>query len=278
MDLTVSIRLKIDRLRTAKTARYNALSTAIEKEIALLTQRSAELFTKLEDALEADVLGKSDEPEDLKRVGDEEEVEKEDVIDEDGGAEESLIKERHADPIQEGYGYEGDPYYGHEVDGKYYERRQPSLTPSISAKAQKQEEAATNDATTAPALTEAGSSVKPSEPLVSHLRSGAQETQRLLAEKHAALTSLRQKHETAMKRLDRLQRDLETVSQKWEAEERARIQSESTTALGKRKREDEDHENRPKRWKTLGLKGVEWGVLFGFGVISAVGISKLQPQ
>jgi hypothetical protein len=78
-----------------------------------------------------------------------------------------------------------------------------------------------------------------------------------------------------MKRLDKLQSELEKVSQKWEAEERARIQSESTTALGKRKRDEEDT-TVAKRWKTLGLKGMEWGVLFGIGVASAVGMSKLN--
>jgi hypothetical protein len=78
-----------------------------------------------------------------------------------------------------------------------------------------------------------------------------------------------------MKRLDKLQSDLEKVSQRWEAEERARIQSESTTALGKRKREDTDDGAR-KMWKVWGLKGVEWGVLFGVGVASAMGVSKLN--
>jgi hypothetical protein len=81
-----------------------------------------------------------------------------------------------------------------------------------------------------------------------------------------------------MKRLDRLLSDLEKVSQKWESEERERIQTESTTALGKRKRDEEDTTTATaaKRWKTFGLKGIEWGMLFGIGVVSAVGVSKLN--
>ena len=78
-----------------------------------------------------------------------------------------------------------------------------------------------------------------------------------------------------MKRLDKLQTDLEKVSRKWEEEERARIQSESTTALGKRKREGQDTQGRPS-WKKIGLKSVEWGVVFGVGVLGTMGINKFQ--
>src|SRR5437773_8228986 len=71
MDLTAAIRLKIDSLRTAKTTRYHALSSTIEREVALLTNQSADLFTKLEDALEADVLGNTSvNPEELKKEQD----------------------------------------------------------------------------------------------------------------------------------------------------------------------------------------------------------------
>jgi hypothetical protein len=314
MDLTAAIRLKIDRLRTAKTARYNALSSAIERDVAYLTNRSAELFTKLEDALEADALGKPNDAEDLKRFKEEEVLkeEREDVIDEDDDdkTDDPQLKEKHS--IHDIYDVDEDRdlYYGNRPEEKYYERRpelkeyydptgsrHPSLyagvprpvsrTPSVSAKPPAKSDSPTVKPDTpnsvAPtavvqAITDLvhipTKSNSPPESLVSYLRSRAQQTQSLLAEKHASLTQMRQKHDIAMKRLDKLQADLEKVSQKWESEERARIQTESTTVLGKRKRENTD--DTPQKWKNWGLKGVEWGVLFGFGVASAVGMNKLN--
>jgi hypothetical protein len=257
MDLTAAIRFKIDRLRSAKTARYNALSSAIEQEVAILTQRSAELFTKLEDALEASVLGNSTDTEKFKTLK-EQEVKKEgDVVEEDGEADEKVMTDESSikEPIQDLYDIEEekDVYDDHESEV-------PANT-NIPV---------TNDVVVA--------TTRAPTFHVSGLRSRAQETQTQLAEKHASLTILRQKHDIAMKRLDKLQFDLEKVSQKWEAEERRRIQTESTSALGKRKREDQDDdgEGPRKTWKRLGIKGVEWGVLFGIGVVSAVGLNKLQ--
>lgn len=244
MDLTAAIRLKIDRLRTAKTTRYNALSSAVEREVAILTHRSADLFTKLEDALEANVLGNSSaSPDELKKEDEGEEVTEEDV---DGEivTDESSIRDRHAENAQEAYEVEEEreTYYDHEQE--------------------------------VPAVAIDPANIKNS---VTDLRIRAQETQKLLAEKHAYLAQLRTKHDHAMKRLDKLQADLEKVSERWEMEERTRIQTESTTALGKRKREEtEDEEGPRKNWKMWGIKSVEWGVLFGVGVVSAVGMSKLQ--
>jgi hypothetical protein len=259
MDLTAAIRLKIDRLRSAKTARYNALSTSIERELALLTRQSADLFTKLEDALESNVLGTSTDAEELKKFK-EEEGDKDGMVEEDADlTEESSIREKNFENTHEVYDIE------EEKEGYYDQESDLPATTSV-----------THETVIIPPG-------KPSDTLVSDLRSRAQETQSLLAEKHAFLTHLRQKHDLAMKRLDKLQADLEKVSQKWEAEERARIQAESTTALGKRKREDQDDDSnigensaRKKAWKTWGIKGVEWGVLFGIGVASAVGMSKFQ--
>ena len=262
MDLTASIRIKIDRLRSAKTARYNALSTSIEREVTLLTHRSAHLFTKLEDALEANVLGNTTDTEELKKFKEEEEEREE----EDGGGgggegdivtDESSIREKHSENVQEVYDIDEEKEINYDQESDV-----PATTSAIH-------EPVVNI------------SVKPSDTLVSELRSRAQETQSLLAEKHSSLTLLRQKHDIAMKRLDKLQADLEKVSQKWEAEERMRIQNESTSALGKRKqREDEDNDalENPHRkgWRTWGIKGVEWGVLFGIGMASAVGMSKFQ--
>jgi hypothetical protein len=315
MDLTAAIRVKIDRLRTAKTARYNALSSAIERDVSYLTNRSAELFTKLEDALEADALGKPNDAEDLKRFKEEEvfKEEKEDVMDEDDDdkTDDPQLKEKHS--MHEIYDVDEEAalYYGNGSDEKYYERRpeskeyydptgsrHPSLyagvprpasrTPSVSAKPPPKSDSPTAKPDTPNSIAPAAivqaitdlvhvptkSDSRP-ESLVSYLRSRAQQTQSLLADKHTSLTQMRQKHDIAMKRLDKLQADLEKVSHKWESEERARIQTESTTVLGKRKREETD-DIAHKRWKNWGLKGVEWGVLFGFGVASAVGMNKLN--
>jgi hypothetical protein len=290
MDLTAAIRLKIDRLRHAKTTRFNALSTAIEREVASLTYLNAELFTELEDALEADVLGKNDGVADIGRLKEEGGIIEEEEQEERQINEESLMKEKHSENGPEMYDLEDDKhgYYDH-VDGGYYDRshesfdvnktialpalpRQASRTPSISPKTVQKDEIST-----IPATTDVLATHTEQEPLVSSLRTRAHETQLLLAEKHTSLTLLRSKHDIAMKRLDKLQSDLEKVSQKWEAEERNRIQTESKTALGKRKREDDDTESR-KKWKSWGLKGVEWGVLFGIGVVSAVGMNKFQPS
>ena len=243
MDLTAAIRLKIDRLRTAKTTRYNALSSAVERDVAILTHRSADLFTKLEDALEANVLGNSTAtPEELKKEEEGEEVTVEEDVDGEVVTDESSIRDRHAENAQEGYEVEEEreTYYDHEQE--------------------------------VPAVPVYEASIKNS---VTDLRTRAQETQKLLAEKHAYLAQLRTKHDHAMKRLDKLQADLEKVSEKWEMEERTRIQTESKSALGKRKREETEEEGPRKNWKTWGIKGVEWGVLFGIGVVSAVGMSKL---
>jgi flagellin-like hook-associated protein FlgL len=224
---------------------------------------------------------------------------------------ESPIRERQTEHINEIYDVDEDKdvYYGNEMDGKYYDRRQdtrsyydpvieskptstslyagirpPSRTPSLSTKPpQKQDDTTTTTThagTAIPALSDIhppskSNDTKTPESVVAYLRKRAQETQTLLAEKHAALTELRKKHDIAMKRLDKLQSDLEIVSQKWESEERARIQSESTTALGKRKREQDDVPT-TKRWKAFGLKGIEWGVLFGIGVASAMGVNKIN--
>ena len=262
MDLTAAIRLKIDRLRSAKTARYNALSTSIEREVALLTHRNALLFTKLEDALEVNVLGNSTaDQEDLKKFKEEEGGEKDAIVDEDmeeqGTTDESSIREKHSENAapQEVYDIDEEKeavYYDHESDIP----------------------AATSDTAMVIPIKHSDN-----DTVVSDLRRRAQETQLLLAEKHSSLTHLRQKHELAMKRLDKLQSDLIKVSQKWEAEERLRIQNESTTALGKRKREDDDDagiENERKGWRHWGIKGVEWGAIFGIGIASAVGMSKFQ--
>ena len=261
MDLTAAIRLKIDRLRTAKTARFNALSSAIEREVALLTHQSADLFSKLEDALEADVLGDNIVDEELemdKDLGkDDDDEEEEDDVDE--SHREPKVTDREVyDVIGEERGMHNDPQYDY-----YYGRsREKSRTPSIAAKPPpaKQE-----DSTTVTSLV-----VKkvPDTSSVSDLRSRAQATQTILAEKHTSLVQLRQKHDHAMKRLDKLQSDLEKVSQQWEAGERARLQSESVTVLGKRKRDAEDAEpHRPEGWKKWGRKGVEWGLAFGFGLV-----------
>jgi len=314
MDLTAAIRLKIDRLRNSKTTRFNALSTSIERDVAILTQRSADLFTKLEDALEASVMGRSEDLEDLVVIKEEEQAAADEQDGGENGAESPVLDklvQLPAEPVYEMYDVDQDKdiYYGHEVDGNHYDRRQdprgyydpvneskststslyagirpPSRTPSISLKAPPKQDdtttVGTNVGSAIPAITEIrpsskSNNTKTSESPVAYLRRRAQETQTQLAEKNAALTELRKKHDLAMKRLDKLQSELEKVSQKWEAEERARIQSESTTALGKRKR-DEDDTTVAKKWKTLGLKGMEWGVLFGIGVASAVGMSKLN--
>jgi hypothetical protein len=318
MDLTAAIHLKIENLRSAKTSRYNTLAISLEREVATLTQRSALLFTKLEDALEADVLDKLDDFEDMKKFK-EEDTEMDVIAEEEeeagkGGNGDSPVRDKHTDTTNEIYDVDDDKDidYDQDIEGKYYDHpseskdyfnpvisarqastslyagiRPPSRTPSLSSKAPpKQDDAipsginsntaisTVNDA----ALTSKSTESKPPVPIVSFLRSEAQKTQALLAKKHISLTQLRQKHDLAMKRLDKLQSDLEKVSQKWEAEERARIQTESTTALGKRKREEEDAgDASQKRWKNWGKKGVEWGVLFGVGVVSAVGLSKFSP-
>jgi hypothetical protein len=281
MDLTASIRLKIDLLRSAKTARFNALSTAIERDVALLTQQSAELFTKLEDALEADVLKN---PEDLETLQNAKEIEKDkEVLGEEDEGEvlsyHSSVNEKQSETVpQVGRRVVDEEVtrqdrFIKELEEKYPQlcHQQASRSPSVAVK--KQDEAL--PAIPQVPISESTSISKSPESLVSDLRSRAGETQTLLAEKHISLTNLRTKHEIAMKRLDKLQADLEKVSQKWEAEERERIQSESTSALGKRKREDSDEEP-SKSWRALGLKGVEWSVLFGIGVASAIGISKFQ--
>lgn len=252
MDLTAAIRLKIDRLRTAKTIRYNALSSAVEREVALLTHRSADLFTKLEDALEADVLGnRTINPEELKK---EEDAGEEVPIEENGDGKEAVTDETSI-------------------------RGQSDIPPEVRDIDEEKEEYCDHESelpyATAVAVVD-DANTKSSNSGVNDLRKGAQETQLLLAEKHAYLAQLRTKHDHAMKRLDKLQADLEKVSQKWEMEERTRIQSEST-ALGKRKRDDSGEDEGPRKaWKTWGIKGVEWSVLFGIGVISALGMSKVQ--
>jgi hypothetical protein len=257
MDLTAAIISKIERLRSAKTARYNALSASIEREVALLTHRSAALFTKLEDALEVNVLGNTTNPEELRKMK-EEEGDRERIVDEDNDGEdqvitdESSIKEKQSENAIEQYDID-------EEKGEYYDHE--------------------SDVPVATSVITDPVSIKPSHDLVSDLRSRAQETQRLLVEKHSSLAQLRQKHDLAMKRLDKLQFDLEKVSKKWEAEERQRIQSESTSALGKRKRDEEDNGEGSayRNWRRWGQRGVEWGVIFGIGVASAaVGMSKFQ--
>lgn len=267
MDLTASIRLKLDRLRTAKTARFNALSSAIEREVALLTNQSADLFTKLEDALEVDVLG--DNEIDGEMDADKEEDKEEDEV-EDGDVKESLREPKMSDMLapvvydvigDEEKEANNDPEYDY-----YYGRsREKSQTPSIAAKPPptKQEDAMTINSLIIKKTSDTSFSS------VADLRSRAQATQTLLAEKHASLVQLRQKHDLAMKRLDKLQSDLEKVSQKWETEERARLQSESVSVLGKRKRDAEDagEPDRRERWKKWGFKSVEWGLVFGFGVV-----------
>jgi hypothetical protein len=246
MDLTASIRSKIDRLRNAKTLRFTALSTAIEREVGYLTTQSADLFSKLEDALESSVLDPTAEfaEHDVAKT----------ILSDDEGEDKFATDEssvRHEPP------YEMEDEKPHE----YYDPE--PVEPAVSV----------NPVDVVVPVTPNDDSV------VSELRRRAQETQTLLAEKHAALAQLKSKHEIAMKRLDRLQTDLERVSQKWEAEERLRIQTESTSALGKRKREDGDEapvEGVKKSWKTWGLRGVEWGVLLGIGAVSAVGLNKLN--
>ena len=278
MDLTAAIRLKIDRLRAGKTARFNALSSAIEREVALLTNQSADLFTKLEDALEANVLGDNtgDEEmeldEELRKEEDEEENEEEEEE-----VDESLREQRISDKLaREVYDVIGDEnkevpyYYGHS--------REKSRTPSIMAAkpfpTTKQEDSTTVNSTVV--IVKKPSDVPSS---VGDLRSQAQATQAILAEKHASLVQLRAKHDLAMKRLDKLQSDLEKVSQKWEAEERARLQSESVSVLGKRKRDAEDagEGERREKWKKWGLKSIEWGMVFGFGLVGGtVAMSQFQ--
>jgi hypothetical protein len=307
MDLTAAIHLKIEHLRNAKTTRYNTLASALERELALLTHRSAELFTKLEDALEAKVLEKSDELEDTKGIKEEEiEMDVEDGEEDPKMVTSESTRDKQSDTMQEPYDVDEDQEYDQDVAAKYYNRptesrdyydpvtsmqtstslypsnRPPSRSSSLSSKLPpKRGDSITNAAipTTSDIvpLSKIAES-KPPEYLVSYLRSQAQETQNLLTKKHVALTQLRQKHDAAMKRLDKLQSDLGKVSQKWESEERARIQSESSTALGKRKREEDGSDDMQKKWKNWGKKGVEWGVLFGFGVASAVGLSKFATQ
>src|SRR5271163_4007600 len=138
MDLTAAIRHKIDRLRAGKTARFNALSSAIEREVALLTHQSADLFTKLEDALEADVLGDNAADEEmemdkeLRKEEDEEEEEEEEV-------DESLREQRISDKLaREVYDVIGDedkevPHNDTEYDYYYGRSREKSHTPSIMA-------------------------------------------------------------------------------------------------------------------------------------------------
>jgi len=307
MDLTAAIHLKIEHLRNAKTTRYNTLASALERELALLTHRSAELFTKLEDALEANMTEQSEDLEHTKGIKEEEEMDVEDG-EEDPKivTSESTTRDKQSDTIQEPYDVDEDQEYDEDVAPKYYTRphhprayyepvtsmqtsttlytsnRPTSRSSSLSSKLPpKQGDSITNAAipTTSDILPISNiAESKPPEYLVSYLRSQAQETQNLLTKKHVALAQLRQKHDAAMKRLDKLQSDLGKVSQKWESEERARIQSESTTALGKRKREEDGSDDTQRRWKNWGKKGVEWGVLFGFGVASAVGLSKFAPQ
>jgi hypothetical protein len=314
MDLTAAIHLKIEHLRNTKTSRYNTLAASIEREVATLTRRSALLFSKLEDALEADVLDKLDDLEDMK----EEDTEMDVIAEEDedagkGANSDSPTRDKHTDTMQEIYDVDDDKDidYDQDMEAKYYDHpseskeyfnpvissrqastslyagiRPPSRTPSLSSKAPpKQDDVVTNGVnnntaiTTVNDLVPASKSSESKPPVVSYLRSKAQETQTLLAKKNISLTQLRQKHDLAMKRLDKLQSDLEKVSQKWEAEERARIQTESTTALGKRKREEEDAgDGSHKRWKNWGKKGVEWSALFGLGVVGAVGLSKFSAQ
>jgi hypothetical protein len=279
MDLTAAIRLKIDRLRAGKTARFNALSSAIEREVALLTHQSADLFTKLEDALEADVLGDNTGDEEMEM---DKELEKEEDEEEEEEVDESLREQRLSDKLaKEVYDVIGDedkevPHNDTEYDYYYGRSREKSRTPSISKPphATKQEDSTTINSTV---VIVKKPSNDPSS--VGDLRSRAQTTQAILAEKHASLVQLRAKHDFAMKRLDKLQSDLEKVSQKWEAEERARLQSESVSVLGKRKRDAEDagEGERRERWKKWGLKSIEWGMVFGFGVVGGtVAMSQFQ--
>ena len=314
MDLTASIRFKIDFLRTAKTNRYNALAQAVEREVFILTHRSAELFNKLEDALEADVLPKSEEMDKLK----EEQMNKEQgmVEEEEDEQDENIMahstKGKHTETVQEDYPVDDDVkdmYYGTETGAKYYDQRTdtkgfydpietrhvpstslyagirpPSRTPSVSSKAPPKKPEDTTTTTTVPTVPSvtdlvpiAKATDTEEDTSVASLRKRAQETQSLLAEKHAFLTNLRQKHDAAMKRLDKLQADLEKVSQKWEEEERTRIQSESRTALGKRKRDEEEGDSTvANSWKKIAIKGVEMGIMIGIGVVSTWGIEKFQ--
>jgi hypothetical protein len=244
------------------------------------------LFVKLEDALEVGVLGSAGEE-------DEEGEEEEEVVAGVGKEEEEMMDKyegKLAEPMDEDGRYVGDvieqahdparEYYHHHVDGVslYARIRPPSRTPSLPKpdRLRKPDESTTSLPPTTTDLLPKPDSSHPSESLVSYLRSQAQHTQSTLAEKRAALAHLRQKHDLAMKRLDKLQGDLERVAQKWEAEERDRIQSESTSVIGKRKRDDSQEGEPTGKWRRMGLRGVEWSVLFGVGVVSAIGINKLN--
>jgi hypothetical protein len=308
MDLTASIRSKIDVLRTAKTTRYNALASAVEREVVILTHRNAALFNKLEDALEADVLPKPEGMEKLKEEeGEFEPVGEEEEEGESVAAPSNSIKGKHTVTVPDEYHIDEDVkdmYYGTDAASKYYEPhtegkgyydpietrhaptslyagiRPPSRTPSLASKApaKKPEESITT-APTVPSVTDLAILAKPSidsdeDGSVASLRKRAEETQSLLSDKHTFLSQLRQKHDMAMKRLDKLQTDLEKVSQKWEEEERTRIQSESTTALGKRKREEDGAGG--KNWKKLAIKSVEMGIMIGVGVVGTLGMEKFQ--
>jgi hypothetical protein len=271
MDLTASIRLKIDVLRGSKTTRFNALSSAIERDVAMLSQQSAELFSKLEDALEEDLLPKSDADDTRKENVNERDKqsafeEEESMAVQDESREQVALLPEEED-YQVHYGEENEHYAAYDIprqEAQQVALAGPSAMP-VPVITPKEE----------PTIHLPVSVTKSPDSLVSYLRSRAQETQKSVAEKNVALTQLRSKHESAMKRLDKLQSELEKVSQKWEEEERDRIQTESTTALGKRKREDEEENPRPS-WKKVGQKGLEWGVVFGFGIASYVGISKFQ--
>jgi hypothetical protein len=256
MDLSAAIRNKIHELRSAKTTRFNALAEGLEREIKVLTKRNAEVFVKLEDAIEGD--------------GVEVVVAKEEAEDTDGGIQ---VEYEESEDVGKGtHTEEGDLFVEevHEDQDECYHRpreqvslyagiRPPTPTPSLHKP---------------PAPTKPDDAIVPDPSLLTSLRTQATETQALLKEKHRSLAHLRQKHASAMKRLDKLQADLERVSRQWESEEQLRIQNES---VKKRKREDEGEASRGG-WKRLATKGVECAVMFGVGVVTAVGVDKLRQM
>ncbi|BFZ60290.1 hypothetical protein YB2330_001326 [Saitoella coloradoensis] len=287
MDLTESISHSLSDIRSKKTSRHLSQIAAVEKEIAALTAKHVDVFNRLEDALERKET-KSEYVAVAVAVGDV----KAEIV---GEGVKKLVETAHRAPrmeqVDEDEWDQRSSSHAHthafadvdedDRDTAFFDNEpvvEKVNSSPLRLGAITNHNHASSTLPTPSTATATATANNTTTTAIDNLRTEAASLTTALKSRREHLTHLRTRFAASTARLERLERDLTTISGRWEEEERGRVQ-----AGDKRKRTSKDHDHdhdhddddddeRSTRKKVMIAEVAKGAALVGLGVAASLGL------
>lgn len=255
MDLTESIRAKIDEIRSKKTTRHTTHVGSVEQDIASLTATSSRLYLELEDALDNFETDVAKEP--VKQIS-------------DASPTKSLAKQLLAAPLVSTQAWDARELCSASKthsDLDEEEDQTDTKLPDASGFQQERIDAAVDGESNLVLVTGPFPDqelVVRSASRVENLRCQAAEVIDTLQERRNHLQECRNRFAANLARLEKLEDNLCTISGEWETEERDRL---TTEVYSTQKRKAAESLEQKERKRVL-IRACEVGALVAVGAVA----------